>query len=170
MACGGSIFYIFKVKKVLLCLFVLSLVLVGCNFRFPWEPELPEYALVTRVVDGDTIQVGWGETYKVRYIGIDTPEIYGEWQCYGSEAKARNKELVDGKIVHLEYDLDKYDDFDRLLAYVYVDGQMVNEILLLEGYATVATYPPNVKWVNRFMEAQSQAEEADLGLWGECGW
>lgn len=125
--------------------------------------------MVTRVVDGDTIEVTGG--LKVRYIGIDTPETVHPSkpvECYGQEASNHNKELVEGKVVELEKDVSETDRYDRLLRYVYVDGQMVNELLVREGYAQVSTYPPDVKYVDLFLAAQQEAHDANRGLWGAC--
>jgi micrococcal nuclease len=89
--------------------------------------------------------------------------------CFGREASNRNKELVEGKTVFLEKDISETDRFGRLLRYVYLeDGQMVNEVLVLEGYAQVSTFPPDVKHQPRFTVAQQQASSANRGLWGRC--
>ena len=58
-----------------------------------------------------------------------------------------------------------YDGFNRLLAYVYVDNVSLNEQLLLEGLAVVSTYPPNVKYTERFLECQRIARDKRMGLW-----
>lgn len=120
-------------------------------------------ATVVRVIDGDTIEVNIGSRlYKVRYIGIDTPEL---GQFGGYEAKSVNAELVTGKVVDLEKDVSETDRYGRLLRYVWVEGNMVNAALVAMGYAQVATYPPDVKYQQEFLELQRQAREAGLGLW-----
>jgi len=133
-------------------------------------PPPGERALVTRVVDGDTIEVLMaGKTYKVRYIGIDTPETVDPRRpvgCYGHEASERNRQLVDGKTVGLEKDVSETDDFDRLLRYVWVNGEMVNATLVREGYAVASTYPPDVKHQELFLSLQREAMDAGRGLWG----
>jgi len=127
---------------------------------------------VIRVVDGDTIRVRiGGREYTVRYIGIDTPETVkpgSPVECFGPEAKRRNEELVGGKVVELEKDVSETDRYGRLLRYVYVDGRMVNAILVEEGYAQVATYPPDVKYQELFLKLQRRAREEGRGLWGAC--
>jgi micrococcal nuclease len=126
-------------------------------------------ALVIRVIDGDTIEIEGA--LKVRYIGIDTPETVHPSkpvECYGQAASNRNKELVQGKVVELERDVSETDKYGRLLRYVYVDGQMVNELLVREGYAEVSTYPPDVRYVDLLLAAQQEAQAADRGLWGVC--
>jgi micrococcal nuclease len=129
-----------------------------------------EQARVTRVVDGDTIEVLMaGTTYKVRYIGVDTPETVDPRRpvgCYGREASERNHQLVEGNTVELEKDVSETDDFGRLLRYVWVDGEMVNATLVREGYAVAATYPPDVKYQELFLGLQREARDAGLGLWG----
>jgi endonuclease YncB( thermonuclease family) len=143
------------------------------------QPSLPaeERALfvakVVEVIDGDTIdvQLADGREERVRYIGMDTPEIHGPVECYGQEASAYNDRLVGGKTVWLELDVEERDRYQRLLAYVYLDsdGQaMVNAILLSQGYAQVLTIPPNVRYADRFLKLQQEAREAGRGLWGSC--
>lgn len=131
-----------------------------------------QVARVTRVIDGDTIEVAIeGQTFSVRYIGMDTPETVAAGrpvECFGPQASARNKELVDGRTVELEKDVSETDRYGRLLRYVYVDGRMVNELLVAEGFAQVSTYPPDVKYADRFLEAQRLARDQGLGLWGAC--
>jgi len=124
---------------------------------------------VTRVVDGDTIDISppvKGRS-RVRLIGMDTPEVHFGTQPYGSEASAFAKRELDGEEVKLELDVQKIDPYGRLLAYVYLpDGRMFNETLLEEGYAQVATFPPNVKYQDRFLKAQREARAQNRGLWG----
>ena len=121
-------------------------------------------AQVTNIVDGDTIDVLInGTQYRVRYILMDTPEMSGE--PLAVEATEANRQLVEGKTVLLEKDVSETDRYGRLLRYVYVDGLMVNEELLRRGLATVATYPPDVKYVDRFRQVQAEAQAAGIGLW-----
>jgi micrococcal nuclease len=128
-------------------------------------------ARVTRVVDGDTIRVEVdGEEFRVRYIGIDTPETVDPRrpvQCFGQEASERNRQLVEGKVVGLEKDVSETDDFDRLLRYVWVEDTSVNAALVEEGFALANTYPPDVRYADLFVSLQTQARENSRGLWGE---
>jgi micrococcal nuclease len=124
---------------------------------------------VTRVVDGDTIDISPSANglSRVRLIGMDTLEVYFGTQPYGQEASAFAKRELEGEEVRLELDVQKVDPYGRLLSYVYLpNGEMFNETLLEEGYAQVATFPPNVKYVDRFLEAQREARAANRGLWG----
>ncbi|MFZ1721370.1 MAG: thermonuclease family protein [Microgenomates group bacterium] len=124
-----------------------------------------ETGFVTRVIDGDTILLESGE--RVRYIGMNTPEDGAVVECFGSAATQRNIELVENKTVTLVKDVSETDRYGRLLRYVYVDDVMINELLLEEGYAQVATYPPDVMHQVRFRDLQEVAREKGRGLWGE---
>lgn len=127
-------------------------------------------ASVVRVVDGDTIVCDVdGEEIKVRLIGIDTPETVHpekDVEYFGEEASAYTTEKLDGQDVLLEYDVEPTDRYGRDLAYVWLeDGTLFNDQLVLEGYATVATFPPNVKYVDRFTESARLARERGAGLY-----
>lgn len=121
------------------------------------------------MVDGDTIHVRiGGAVEKVRYIGVNTPEVghprRGE-EPGGREALALNRRLVGGKAVRLELDVQARDRYGRLLAYVWVGDTMVNAELLRLGYAQVMTVPPNVRHQDLFLRLQRDAREAGRGLW-----
>src|SRR5207245_9157740 len=100
---------------------------------------------VTRVVDGDTISIAIGnQIEKVRYIGINSPEIHHPTkgrEPYRDAAREANARLVDGRWVQLVLDVQARDSFGRLLAYVYVGSRFVNAELVWQGYAEAATYP-----------------------------
>ena len=133
---------------------------------------LGEMVRVVRVVDGDTINVEInGKVEPLRYIGIDTPETVDPRkpvQCFGVEASKKNKELVDGKMVRLEKDITDRDKYKRLLRYVWLGDTLINEMLVSQGYATSYSYPPDVKYQDRFVEAEKQARDNKLGLWTAC--
>src|SRR5829696_7005269 len=99
---------------------------------------------VSRVVDGDTVEISpsIGGTEDVRLIGVDTPET-----------------------VDLEFGQEKFDDYDRLLAYVFIDGQMFNEELIKQGYAQAYPYEPNTEYADKLEEAQQEARASGLGIW-----
>ncbi len=122
--------------------------------------------LVTKVIDGDTIVLSSGKT--VRYIGIDAPETSRGEECFANGSTAKNMELVLGKDVRLEKDVSETDRYGRLLRYVYVGDVFVNEYLVMEGFATVSTYPPDVAYSELFKKAEKDARENNRGLWGEC--
>ncbi|MBC8263285.1 MAG: thermonuclease family protein [Anaerolineales bacterium] len=148
---------------------VLALSLVACE-QPPARPPDSVEASATRVIDGDTIEVEIeGESYKVRYIGIDTPELHHPEKpvgYYAQEAYEKNREMVEGQTVYLEKDVSETDSYGRLLRYVYVGDTFVNAYLVQHGYALVSTYPPDVKYQDRFLELQREAREAGWGLWG----
>ena len=124
---------------------------------------------VTRVIDGDTIEIEGGQ--KVRYIGIDTPETVDPRkpvQCFGIEASNINKELVEGKNVRLAKDISEIDKYGRLLRYVYVDNTFVNDLLVREGYAHSSSYPPDIKYQNQLTQAEQEAQQNSRGLWSAC--
>ena len=130
----------------------------------------PTEATVVRVVDGDTIDVeADGETYRVRYLMIDTPESTTEQECWGEEAKLANASFVEDKVVTLRYDVECRDVYDRLLAYVEVSGQTINEVLVERGYACVLHIPPNGDdVVVAYEQLEAAARDAGMGLWGAC--
>lgn len=121
---------------------------------------------VVDVIDGDTVRTArYG---RVRYIGVDTPELDADdpdvrrmaWQ-----AREANERLVAGREVQLVLDVQSHDRYGRLLAYVWVDGLFVNAWLLQQGYARVLTVPPNVRYAERFLELERQARRERRGLW-----
>lgn len=127
-----------------------------------------EFLKVTRVVDGDTIDVEGGK--RIRLIGIDTPEINrtGATACFGIEAKDYAEKLLNGQMVKLEKDVSEVDRYNRLLRYVYLGDIMINDKLVRDGYARVYTYPPDVKYNDKFLESERFARENSLGLWTKC--
>lgn len=126
---------------------------------------------LVKVIDGDTIKIIYdGKEQNVRYLLIDTPETnhprLGK-QPFGDEAKARNKQLIESGKLEIEFDIgERFDKYDRLLAYIYVDGKSVQKILLSEGLARVAyVYPPNTRHLDPYEKSQATAKEKKLGIW-----
>jgi micrococcal nuclease len=134
--------------------------------------QASQYIYVTKVIDGDTF---WGndaglDEVRVRLLGIDAPESrkseHKEVGYYGKESEDYLKALLSGKKVRLEYDVDKYDQYGRILAYVYLeDGTFVNAELIKNGYASVMTFPPNVKHADEFISLQRKARKNKAGMW-----
>ena len=118
---------------------------------------------ITRVIDGDTIVVAGGD--RVRYIGVDAPEIGGEPELFGTEASAFNSGLVLNQEVMMEKDASEADRFGRLLRYVYVDGILVNAELVREGYARGVSYRPDTKYDRCFTALEEEARVARRGMW-----
>lgn len=127
-------------------------------------------ARVTRVVDGDTIGVEIdGTEYTLRYIGIDAPETVRPntpVECFGPEASAFNRQLVQGQIVGLERDTSDTDDFGRLLRYAWLGGEMVNARLVEGGFARAIRYPPDTRNNVLFESLQPDAQADRRVLWG----
>ncbi len=173
-----------KNKKSLFTIFLGFLValfsFLGVLFYQGEVPSSVDLVEVVEVIDGDTIrvrEVGGEEVFRVRYLGVDTPELEGESfeTCFGSEAKEKNEELVSGRKLVLEYDKDKYDRFGRVLSYVFVlddRGEkevFVNLKLLEEGYGRFYLDKQNVLFQNELVEGSLSAQGGFLGLWGSCG-
>ncbi len=164
-------------KPIFLIISLVLIVIVYFSFKdavqytsgLDLSPQNTELFLVKRVVDGDTIELDNGD--KVRYIGVNTPETVDPRkpvECFGNEAKAKNKELVEWKLVRLEKDVTDKDRYGRLLRYVFVQNTFVNDLLVREGYANVATYPPDVRYASQFLESERAARENKMGLWSNC--
>lgn len=132
-----------------------------------------ERATVVRVVDGDTVHVLLrGVDERLRYIGMDTPESVRPGtsvEPFALAASSANRALVDGAAVVLERDVSETDRFGRLLRYVWLerpDGWLlVNLELVRSGFAQAATFPPDVKYVALYLEAERVARRAGRGLW-----
>ena len=139
------------------------------------------FCYVERVVDGDTLKLSDGR--RVRLIGVDTPELHYSKklirdarssnrdiktiQAMGQAASDFTKSLCVGKKVRLETDVEKYDKYGRVLAYVYLeDGSFLNAKILEEGYGQVMTIPPNVSRAEYFLKLQREAREKEKGFWG----
>ncbi len=149
--------------------------------------------LVTKIIDGDTVQVSEnglpdGPKKTVRYIGIDTPETVkpnSPVECFGKEASSKNAELVLGKFIRLERDVSDTDRYGRWLRYAYVTGTslrasatsatsaepgsseiFINLALVREGYASASAYPPDTKYQDELKAAERSAQSNEAGMWG----
>jgi endonuclease YncB( thermonuclease family) len=145
---------------------VISLALAGGILRARLDRAPGETARVARVLDGDTVILEGGET--VRVIGIDTPETHhpdlGE-QPFGAEAAERTTQLVLGRSVGLEADLEAVDQYGRRLAHVWVGDTLLAEILAEEGLGRVLQVPPNLRYADRIRAAEERARSVSAGLW-----
>ena len=103
----------------------------------------------------------------MRYIGIDTPEIYPQPEAFGIEAWQANRRLVEGKKVRLERDVSQTDKYNRLLRYVYVDSVFVNAELVKQGLARAKAYPPDTKYQAYLEKMEAEAREAGRGMWAK---
>ena len=128
---------------------------------------------VSKITDGDTFYVKTenSEKFKIRLIGIDAPESYNvgkkfRKEYFGKEAKIFVTNLLKNKKVKLIFDVQKTDRYGRILAYIYLEnGVFLNQYLVENGFAVVATFPPNVKYVEVFTKAEKSARNKKLGLW-----
>jgi len=165
-------------------IFVLAMLLVsGCVYE-NHSPETGKVSTeikpksgrfageVLKNVDGDTIVVKLeGREEKIRLLCVDTPETQHPRlgvQPFGPEASDFAKEiLAPGTKIEVEPGINwGRDKYGRLLAYIYVEGEMFNEMLLEKGLARVAyVYPPNTKYVDRFYEIQDKAKKQEAGIW-----
>ena len=122
--------------------------------------------ICARVIDGDTIVLSNGE--KVRLIGVDTPETKHSQkpvEYYGKEATAFTKRMVGGRVVKLKYDAQRRDEYDRLLAYVYLmNGTFLNAEIIKQGYGHAYTRFP-FKYMEEFKLYEKEARENKRGLW-----
>jgi micrococcal nuclease len=150
--------------------------LLACTFTYGFDPVTVtpggitpgggtapdgEQGTVVSVIDGDTIDVMVdGETVRVRYVGMNTPER--DEPCYG-DARRANADLVDGKLITMVKDSSETDRFGRLLRYIYVGNVFVNQRLVGQGYAEVVSYPPDISHFNEFKQLEDQARAANRG-------
>lgn len=167
-------FHPYRTRPVgsLLLLGVVALLLIR-----PWEGKEPEppraaEAVVTRVVDGDTVEarIG-GEIEDVRLIGVDTPESVepgAPVQCFGRRASRVTKRALEGRRVRLVFGVERRDVYGRLLAYAYIDRDFFNAELLQRGLARTLSIPPNTRHRALFERLELGAARAGRGLWGAC--
>ncbi|MCM8782899.1 MAG: thermonuclease family protein [Candidatus Omnitrophica bacterium] len=156
----------------------------GIKFSVPFGKNY-NYAdiRVKRVIDGDTIELENGQ--KVRLIGIDAPEMHDSEKLLRDMRSSKKdiqaiksmgrlsygflKELIENKRVRLEFDVERYDRYNRLLAYVFLkdDDTFVNAKLLEDGFVQPMTVPPNVKYADYFLSLYRKARQEKKGLWKE---
>jgi endonuclease YncB( thermonuclease family) len=174
-----------KLMQPLRSIFILALIsglLTGCmelsappaanssdeSFSCIPSGQTPQTATVTHIADGDTITVDIdGERYRVRYIGINTPELDSAEDDLAQQAKQLNALLVDGQEVELYRDTSETDQYDRLLRYVVIDDTFVNYELVAQGMARAKDYRPDTACSQIFKQAQDQAKTNDLGIWDQ---
>ncbi len=142
----------------LLTIIFLSLLLCSCQ-------SPPATARVIQVIDGDTITIEGG--YRVRYIGIDAPEIHPQLEAFGVEAWQANRKLLEGKEVRLERDVSEKDKYGRLLRYVWVDDVLVEAELVRQGLARAKAYPPDTKYQDYLEAMEAEARQEGRGMWAK---
>jgi len=151
---------------------VLAAASIGGWWLGASRPNSNSTYVVTRALDGDTVDVQNARGHiRVRLLGLNTPEIEHPGQpvqCYGPEAARFTAAQLTGRAVTLEYDRERYDKYDRTLAYVLVAGHRFNDKLLRLGYARLLIIPPNGKYGRTMLDEELEARRAHRGLWGAC--
>lgn len=155
---------------------------ISKDFSTNKEEDSFQKAKVTKVIDGDTIKVDIdGEIYKVRFIGINCPEIGENEEFYGKEAYEFSKEKLDDKVIFLQKDVSETDKYGRLLRYVWLEKPKdlnnpskdeirdlsINGILVREGFAKANYYPPDTSYTKFLKEIEKQAKKENLSMWNE---
>jgi micrococcal nuclease len=134
--------------------------------------SLGQVVRVVKVTDGDTIHVILeGRDERVRLIGMDTPEV--DWyggvaECFGEEAGRYTQRRLADASVRLGFDVDRRDQYGRLLAYVFVGQELFNLTLVEQGYARVDRVPPNTSKADAFDRAEDRARTLGRGVWSAC--
>ncbi|MGH2809175.1 MAG: thermonuclease family protein [Actinomycetota bacterium] len=140
-------------------------------------PASARRAHVTHVTDGDTAYLRplrYGDTAQswpgrsARFIGVDTPETYGDDECFGPQASAFTERKLEGRRVKVTYGEDPQDPYGRALIYVWRKGRLFNATLVRRGFATVLIIPPNDRYENKLRRLQAAARAAGRGLWSAC--
>jgi micrococcal nuclease len=129
-------------------------------------PRPRETAVVARVVDGDTVALHDGR--RVRYVGIDAPEIegpFGHAEPFAEEATRANRRWVEGKRVQLEQDVSECDRFGRMMRHILVDGSCVGVELVRAGLARALPLYPDLARVGEILAAEQEARSAQRGIW-----
>ncbi len=150
------------------------LLLISIFFIFISNPSAKEKITFSRCVDGDTFKIKVNNEEKfVRMLAIDTPESVKDKEkieYYGKESSEYTcKKLTNAKTIELEYDSNsnKEDKYGRLLAWVFVDNKLLQDILVSNGYAKVAYLYDDYKYTNTLIKSQELAQSKDLGIWDD---
>ena len=125
-------------------------------------------AVVLRVIDGDTVELTSGD--RVRYLGIDAPELFGDPECGAAIAASVNTRLVEGKPVQLLAGPEDRDRFGRLLRYVFSEGVFINAELAREGLVRAQSFDAEERFHQVIVQLQQSARETKRGLWEVCAW
>ncbi len=157
-----------KISRSIIVSFLFAALIVGCSSQV--QTDLTTVKVI-KVTDGDTIKVNVnGMEENVRFLLVDTPEMHDKDfdgpQPFAEEAKAFVADLLDGENIELEIGTSERDKYGRLLAYIYINDENVQEMLLERGLARVAyIYPPNTKYVDDYRRIQDEAQKKAVGIW-----
>ena len=169
------IFSMAKRYYVISCILILSVISLAYGIKERYYPPdnkgTGKTVLVEKIYDGDTISAFVnGRFEKIRLIGIDAPEM--DQRPWGKKARECLRSFISAtdSRISLEYDIERRDKYGRILAYIWTQhGQMINEEMMKNGCAVLFTFPPNVRYAERFRAAQKKAQEHKAGIWGENG-
>ena len=156
-------------KRTQLYYLFFIIFILSSSYLFTRHNSFSEYE-VLRVVDGDTVVLNDESKSYLRYIGINTPEILtydSPGDPFSSQAKKLNENLLSGKKITLEFDKERYDQYGRMLAYVFADGIFVNEQIVRNGLATSLHIKPNVKYLEKILKAEQEAKNHRRGIWSD---
>ena len=154
----------------------------GETIAAPEAPGIPAQAfpmVVVSITDGDTLRLRIETTndvvtttrpIAVRLIGIDTPEVYPELECFGTQAEDQLTRLAPiGSTIWVAPDRDSWDDYDRRLFYLWTDdGEFINLALVADGFAEAIRVAPNDRYYDLLLDAERDASSAGVGMWGAC--
>lgn len=173
--------------KRLISIGIFLIIFLGLNGCYLLDETGPDdmtlhRVRITKVIDGDTAYARFtdGSEEKVRFIGVDAPEINHPTlglEDFGPEAEYYTRSHIEGKTLWLEYDQGVRDQYDRLLAYLWLEipedisdeeirSKMFNAQLLVDGYAVQVVFEPNVKYRSFFSQYEAEARDKGKGLWG----
>jgi len=162
-----------SIREKLILFAVIGVGLWVVSHRLQDQTPLPAEGVehhVTRAIDGDTLLLEDGT--RIRLLGVNTPETKHPNrppEPWGKEASEWVAKRVNGKIVRLEFDRERYDDYKRTLAYVYVDGTFLNEEIIRAGFSAAHNqYPFRSDMKRRFRKAEAEAQNRHLGIWSDA--
>lgn len=155
-------------KNIIFILIILSIIVCCFLLNNNYDTNKIEVKLVD-CIDGDTAKfIVNGKEEKVRFLGIDTPESTNTQEEYGMDASNYTCDMLkNADNIYLEYDTnsDRYDKYNRLLAWVFIDNNNLSELLLSKGYAEVKYIYGDYKYISDLCKTQKQAYNNSLGIW-----
>lgn len=158
------------IMKIIKLIFISLVIIVSCYiFIINYDNEDRVEVKLVDCIDGDTARfIVNGKEEKVRFLGIDTPESTNYMEKYGIDASNYTCSMLkNAKNIYLEYDInsDRYDKYNRLLGYIFVDNNNLSELLLSRGYAEVKYIYGDYKYIDDLCVAQKNAYNNNLGIW-----
>lgn len=162
-------YLLLRIISIITFLLIILLAITGCSLYYQHHTDnIPEPAgdivLSKKIIDGDTFVTDDG--MNIRLLGINAPE---RDSYYYNESTLMLEYLIEGKELVLEEDVETFDQYGRYLAYVYSGEIFINLEMVKRGFANVYTNPPNVEYVDEFLEAERYARRNEMGLWKKSG-